>query len=196
MYTGKNTQAYLPPRRNTSPDKCKIGSLCWEQWAACPIKPLRPEEDLWVKKADHGYKIKVNSITICSTYYISNDCVLLYWAFLTRAFSLPLREMKSLHWWRPSDRVRKTVENYVEILGNIMRKKVTIMQKRRQIMWEFVKLTKLFPWLFPMYKIHINVLPRISVLYFMFDLLLPFMGRYFFVQRTFHKFVRSLVTRH
>ena len=87
--------------------------------------------------------------------------------------------------FRPSDRVQKKMENYAEIFGNIMRKKVTIMRKRRQIMRKFVKLIKLFPWLFPTYKIHINVLPRIPVLNFMFDLLLPFMDRYFFVQRSF-----------
>ena len=52
-------------------------------------------------------------------------------------------------------------------------------------MRKFVKLIKLFPWLFPKYKIYVNVLPRISVLYFMFDLLLPFMDRYFFVQHIF-----------
>ena len=76
-----------------------------------------------------------------------------------------------------------------------MRKKVKIMRKRRQIMRKFVKLMKLFPWLFPTYKIHINVLPRIPVLNFMFDLLLPFMDRYFFVQRSFPQTVRSLRCR-
>ena len=75
------------------------------------------------------------------------------------------------------------MENYAEILGNIMQKKVTIMRKRHQIMRKFVKFIKLFPWLFPAYKMHINVWPRISVL--MFDLLLPFMDRYFFIQRSF-----------
>ena len=39
---------------------------------------------------------------------------------------------------RPSDRVRKKMENYAEIFGNIMQKKVTIMQKRRQIMRKFL----------------------------------------------------------
>ena len=39
---------------------------------------------------------------------------------------------------RPSDRVRKKMENYAEIIGNIMRKKVTIMRKRRQIMQKFL----------------------------------------------------------
>ena len=53
------------------------------------------------------------------------------------------------------------MENYAEIWGNIMRKKVTIMQKRRQIMRKFLKLIGLFPWFFQMYKIHINILPRI-----------------------------------
>ena len=38
------------------------------------------------------------------------------------------------------------------------------------------KKTKLFPWLFSMYKIHLNVLPIILVLYYI---------RYFFVQRSF-----------
>ena len=42
----------------------------------------------------------------------------------------------------------------------------------------FVKLIKLFTWLFPTYKIHVNILLRISVLDLMFDLLLPFMDRY------------------
>ena len=40
---------------------------------------------------------------------------------------------------RPSDRVRKKMENYVENFGNIMRKKVTITRKRRQIMRKFLK---------------------------------------------------------
>jgi len=83
------------------------------------------------------------------------------------------------------DSVRKKMENYAEIFGNITRKKVTIMRKRRQIMRKFLKLMKLFSWLFSTYKTHINVLPRISVLYDMFDLLLPFVDRYFFVQRSF-----------
>ena len=79
----KNKQAYLPPRRNTSPNKCKIGCLCQEQWAACWIKPSSPEEDLWVKKADHGYKIKVNSL-ISSKYFIWNDCVFCIEHFLPK----------------------------------------------------------------------------------------------------------------
>ena len=62
---------------------------------------------------------------------------------------------------RPSDRVRKKVENYAEIFGNIMRKKAKIMWKRRQIMRKFLKLIKLFPWHFQTYEIHVNVLPRI-----------------------------------
>ena len=92
---------------------------------------------------------------------------------------------------RPSDKVRKNMENYAEILDNIMQKKVTIMRKRRQIMWKFVKLIKLFPWLFPTYKVHVYISPRISVLYFMFDLLLPFMDRYFFIQSSFPQFTLS-----
>lgn len=44
----------------------------------------------------------------------------------------------------------ENVENYVESFGNIMWKKVTII----------LKLIKLFPWLFPMCKIHLNNLPR------------------------------------
>ena len=39
---------------------------------------------------------------------------------------------------RPSDRVRKKMENYAKIFGNIMRKKVTITQKRCQIMRKFL----------------------------------------------------------
>ena len=54
---------------------------------------------------------------------------------------------------RPSDRVRKKMKNFAEIFGNIIRKKVTIMQKRCQIMWKFLKLIELFPWHFPRYKI-------------------------------------------
>ena len=47
--------------------------------------------------------------------------------------------------------------------------------------------------------IYFNILPRILVLYDMFNLLMPFMNRYFFVQHSFSivfvaKFVRSLVT--
>ena len=93
---------------------------------------------------------------------------------------------------RPSDRVRKKMENYAEIFGNIMRTKVMIMWKRRQIMRKFLKLIKLVPWHFLMYKIHFNVLPRSLVLYEIFGLLLPFMNRYFFVQRFFVEFLRSL----
>ena len=76
------------------------------------------------------------------------------------------------------------------------------MQKRRQVMRKFVKLIKLFPLHFPTYKIHVNVSPTISGLYFMFDLLLPFMDRYVFLRSTQFsivyvvEFVRSLVTRH
>ena len=40
---------------------------------------------------------------------------------------------------RPSDRVWKKMKNYAEIFGNIMWKKVTIMQERRQIMQKFLK---------------------------------------------------------
>ena len=55
----------------------------------------------------------------------------------------------SPHYNRPSDRVRKKKRgNYVEILSNIMRKKVMIMRKRRQIMLKFLTLIQLFPWLF------------------------------------------------
>ena len=77
-----------------------------------------------------------------------------------------------------SDRVQKKMENYVETFSNIMQRKVTIMRK-------FLKLIKLFPWLFPTYKIHVNILPRILVLYDMFDILLPFVDRYFFIQHSF-----------
>ena len=49
---------------------------------------------------------------------------------------------------RPSDRVRKKMENYAQIFDNIVWKKVTIMQKKSQIMRKFLKLIKLFPWLF------------------------------------------------
>ena len=52
---------------------------------------------------------------------------------------------------RPSDGVRKKMENYAEIFSNIMRKKVMII----------LKLIKLFPWLFQRYKIHANVFPII-----------------------------------
>ena len=53
------------------------------------------------------------------------------------------------------------MENYAEIFGNIMRKKVPIMQKSRQITQKLLKLIKLFPWLFQTYKIHVNILLRI-----------------------------------
>ena len=43
----------------------------------------------------------------------------------------------------------------------LCRKKVTIMRKRRQIMWKFLTLIKLFPWLFQTYKIHVNVFLKI-----------------------------------
>ena len=40
---------------------------------------------------------------------------------------------------RPSDRVQKKMENYAEIFGNVMRRKLTILQKRHQIMGKFLK---------------------------------------------------------
>ena len=67
--------------------------------------------------------------------------------FLKKDFSL-LFDRTSCHNHRPSDRVQKKMENYAEISGNIMRRKVTIMQKRWQIMRKFLKIIKLFPWLF------------------------------------------------
>ena len=70
------------------------------------------------------------------------------------------------------------MENYAEIFGNIMQKKVTIMRK-------FLKLIKLFPWLFPMYEMYMLTSYQQFVLSDMFDILLPFMDRYFFVQRSF-----------
>ena len=53
---------------------------------------------------------------------------------------------------RPSDRVRKKMENHAEIFGNIMRKKVTIMRKKSQIMRKFPKLMKSFPLFFQRIK--------------------------------------------
>ena len=50
--------------------------------------------------------------------------------------------------FRPSDRVRKKSENYAEIFGNIMRKKVTIMWKRRQIMRKFLQFNNVAPMAF------------------------------------------------
>ena len=78
--------------------------------------------------------------------------------------------------------------NYTEIFGSIMRKKVMIMRKRCKIMRKFRSL-------------QVNAVPRILVLYDMFDHLLPFVDRYPFVQLTLSivfivEFVRSLVTRH
>ena len=49
---------------------------------------------------------------------------------------------------RPSYRVRKKSENYAEIFGNIMRKKVTIMWKRRQIMRKFLQFNNVAPMAF------------------------------------------------
>ena len=77
------------------------------------------------------------------------------------------------------------MESYTEILGDIMQKKVTIMWKRHQIIQKFLKLIKLFHWLFPTYKINVNILLRMLVLYAMFDLLLPFVDRYFFIQHSY-----------
>ena len=37
------------------------------------------------------------------------------------------------------------MENYADILGNIMQKKVTIMQKRHQIYAEISKINKIVP---------------------------------------------------
>ena len=50
---------------------------------------------------------------------------------------------------------------------------------------EISKINKTVPLAFSMYKMYFNVLPRILVLSDMFDLLLPFMDRYFFVQSSF-----------
>ena len=77
----------------------------------------------------------------------------------------------------------------------LCRRKVTIMRKKRQIMQKFLKLIKLFPWLFSTYKIYVNVLPRILVLYDMFDILLPFVDRYFFVQRSLSKLSNQPLNR-
>ena len=97
-----------------------------------------------------------------------------------------LREVQ--HKYRPSDRVQKKWKS---------------MRKRCQSMGKFLKLIKLyvFPWHFFNVKIHFNVLPRSLVLYDMLGLLLPFMDRYFFIQRSFSnsfvvEFLQSLVTRH
>ena len=49
------------------------------------------------------------------------------------------------------------MENYAEIFGQIMRKRVSIMRKKCQIMRKFLKLIKLFPRLFPTYKAHVKV---------------------------------------
>ena len=54
----------------------------------------------------------------------------------------------ALYNYRPSDRVRKKSENYAEIFGNIMRKKVTIMWKRRQIMRKFLQFNNVAPMAF------------------------------------------------
>ena len=88
-----------------------------------------------------------------------------------------------------------------KFFGNIMRKKLMIMRKRCQIIGKFQKLIKLFPWLLPMCKIHINFLLRLLVLYDTFDLLMPFVDRFFFVQHSYSivsvvEFVQSLVTRY
>ena len=48
-------------------------------------------------------------------------------------------KVNDLLYKRQSDRVQKKMENYAEIFGNIMRTKVTIMRKRRQIMGKFLK---------------------------------------------------------
>ena len=48
-----------------------------------------------------------------------------------------VRSMKQLHVNRPSDRVRKKMKNEMEIFGNIMRKKVTIMRKDARLCRNF-----------------------------------------------------------
>ena len=78
------------------------------------------------------------------------------------------------------------MENYAEIFGQIMWKRVPIMQKKCQIMRKFLKLIKLFPRLFPTYKVHVKGL------YDMFDLFQPFVDRYFFIQHSFSpRFLRE-----
>ena len=59
-----------------------------------------------------------------------------------------VRMLKACIIVRPSDRVRKKSENYAEIFGNIMRKKVTIMWKRRQIMRKFLQFNNVAPMAF------------------------------------------------
>ena len=51
---------------------------------------------------------------------------------------------------------------------------------------EICKINKVVPWAF--FQGIKNILPITSVLCFMFDLLLPIMDRYFFVQRSFPQF--------
>ena len=57
--------------------------------------------------------------------------------------------------------------------------------KDARLCGNFYNLIKLLPWLFPTYKTHVNVLPIILVLYNTFDLLLPFVDMYFFIQCNF-----------
>ena len=41
------------------------------------------------------------------------------------------------HQCRASDRIRKKIKDYAEILGHIMHKHALIMQKLQRIMWKF-----------------------------------------------------------
>ena len=74
------------------------------------------------------------------------------------------------------------MESYAEIFGNIMQKKVMIMPKRCQLDYvEICKVNKAFSLAFSSIQNTENLTPLCHT----FDLLLPFVDRYFFVQCSF-----------
>ena len=77
----------------------------------------------------------------CTFTSISYTVYVWYWSavFKTNSFVALFMISGPQNDNRPSDRVRKKTENYAEIFGNIMRKKVTIMRKRHQIMRKFLQ---------------------------------------------------------
>ena len=87
----------------------------------------------------------------------------------------------------------KKMKNYAEIFGNIMRKKVTIMRKRRQIMWIFLHYRSYFLGFFERIKYSLTS-------YREFDSLITCLTRschsWTAISSFSRVFVRSLLTRH
>ena len=78
------------------------------------------------------------------------------------------------------------MKSYAEIFGYIIyAEESDDYAKETSDYVEIFALIKLFPWFFQTHKILVNILLRIKLHHGMFDLLLPFVDSYFFVQRSF-----------